>query len=994
MKLKDFLVKLTAFVLALTLFMGDGAGLEVFALSNFQYETKSEYDDPFISSKQWYHSVLETPRIWHSKSTGAGVKVAVLSTGYTAHDDMEILVRDNLTVGAAADISGEGTAMCALIGATANNDLCGCGIAPEAKVISMKVSQYGYGDDALGGDEVILANAIRKAVKEYDVDIICIGNMKYEDNGDVKQAVMEAYKAGVAVFVAAGDDNASSVTYPCAYEGAIPVAGLNETLTKSGTSNYGRHIRYAAPGVGYVVLNEENAYSVCRDEERNSSSYAAAIVAGQAALLWNQAEGEGSKKVDNLLKIMDRSCIGIKGGGMGRGMVNLPKAFGMPDSAAAPAKPEFLVEGGTYPDLNLEIELAKPDYGVQLYYSLDGNPIKATKGILSDNAIAYNGKFLIDSVWDSVKNNGVVVVCAVAYNATNGTVSGNVRMTYKFVPPITKLVIEQKNFADDRKVMPGEKLELKANCTPSFGKKEKVNWKLIPKAVGYERDMVRISGQGVITVSKDAVPGMYVVEAVTENGLKNEGEFAFEVVKPENPAKFLTMEKKMYSVLVGDMIPLAGQITYKDGTKESFDYENMEWRVEDSSVVTIVMQGNQALFKALSPGKTTIYGSAADGSGKKVKITVFVKPEAEYIEITGTQRQIARGASAAYKANVFPGNAADKEIVWSVVPANKGVTVSDRGKVTVSKNATAGNYTITATLKADSSIYATKSVRVIPLSERTRKLMVSAKSVDIFRDNLGGNVTVYVECDTPYWEVAEVEPGIRVVKIAEDKLQISANKGFTGTRIVKLKTTDGSNRTASIRVNVMNHATGLMIAPAEGRSGRLATGCSLKMNAYYITETGKVNATGRKIKWAAYHSGVKVDRNGEVTSSLAEGESFTIYASLTDGSNVSASYTLFSDNKAKSLRLYGGADKVPVEDKRTLKAGAHYVYTIQADEQDVLEAVENIDIKVSEAGLVAYIEPESSNRFHVTADKKGTYTVRIRMKNGSPAGKTYTFVVK
>ncbi len=993
MKFRKWLTKCLAVLLALIL-MWDGAGMQALA-ANYDFKTISDYDDAHIGGLQWYHSVLETPRIWHSKSTGQGVRVAVISTGYTPHDDMQVNQRSDLTGTGMDDLDGQGTAMCGIIGAKANGKF-GCGIAPDAYVISIKASPHADDSNAF-----ILSGAIQEAINS-NADIICIGNMRYEDNEQVEQAILKAYRLGIPVFVAIGDDSSNAITYPSAYKGAIPVAAVNGTLTKTSTSNYGSKVRYCAPGTDFVVLSstESDIAVGTTDSSRNSSAYAAAIVAGQAALLWKQADGEGQKKVDNLLKLMDRSCVRVKGSGMGKGMVSLTKAYKMPAVTAAPAKPVFVTKPGKVEGYNVAIEFETPDLGTKIYYSLDGKPIKVNNGVLSDNAREYTYKFSATLGYDSATRNNIITVHALAYNANTGMASSNAKAVYRLEPkpqPINDLLIDLKNWKEDLKVLPGEKLALEAIPSPNYPIKEKLTWKLIPLSNVDQPDKVKISNTGVITVSKDAKPCSYAVMVETESGIKNSKGFTFSVIHLDNPVKTITMKKTSYTMVEGDRIPLEGTLTYQDGTKEAFDMENMEWSSDNSNAVIVdEKEGQYVLQTGYFPGKAQVTGYTTDGSGKRITLNVTVKPLADDIEIIMPQEKIAQGNSATFKAIVTPKDAVNKKVTWSVSPEGQGVTVSPTtGKVTVSKDAVISRYDLVATVSYDGRGYQEATqFYVIPAEDKAKKIAFAQKSVDLFRNQTSYEY-VTVECDSDNWEVVTDNlVGINAYKADTDKVGIYMKGGFAGTTVLTVRTTDGSNKKATLRINVKNRVSGLMIAPAEGRSDYIAEGSSLQMNAYYVTETGKVEAKGKKINWSSSGRGVTISPNGKVTSNSANsGMASTITAELADGSGISASYTLIPSSKVKELVLADKNSREKLNSKITLSAGSHQDYLLLEDGKPFFGMERIADFKVSREGLRVYVD-NSGTYVHVFAEKPGTYTVTCSLKDGNKTKKNYTFVVK
>ncbi|MFK4979890.1 S8 family serine peptidase, partial [Klebsiella pneumoniae] len=104
----------------------------------------------------------------HKYTKGAGIKVAVLDTGYSPHDDIGsnvVQVMNRAGTQTADDHQGHGTHVCGIIAAL-ENDMGIIGVAPQAQLYPIKV----LGDGGQGGFDTIEAG-IRDAI-ELKVDII------------------------------------------------------------------------------------------------------------------------------------------------------------------------------------------------------------------------------------------------------------------------------------------------------------------------------------------------------------------------------------------------------------------------------------------------------------------------------------------------------------------------------------------------------------------------------------------------------------------------------------------------------------------------------------------------------------------------------------------------------------------------------------------------------------------------------------------------------
>ena len=109
--------------------------------------------DPLLA-QQWGIYAIGADRVW-TTTTGQGVIVAVVDSGSGPHPDLT----DNLLPGRSffnstenqdgndIDTSGHGSHVAGIIAAVANNGIGGSGVAPNAKILPIKVlDQAGQGD--------------------------------------------------------------------------------------------------------------------------------------------------------------------------------------------------------------------------------------------------------------------------------------------------------------------------------------------------------------------------------------------------------------------------------------------------------------------------------------------------------------------------------------------------------------------------------------------------------------------------------------------------------------------------------------------------------------------------------------------------------------------------------------------------------------------------------------------------------------------------------
>ncbi len=947
------------------------------------------YTDPFLTttngSYQWHHSVLNSQLAWAAGYRGKGVKVAVLDTGILAgHEDVSAVKTIDVGYGT-ADGHGHGTHVSGIIGAKLNNGKGGAGVAPECSIYSIKVLK----DTGSGASSTIIKGVRQATSEKVDIINMSLGGALYSQVE--ADAYQDAYEAGIAVFCAAGNEFTNSAHYPAAYKSTISVAALDKSMGKAYFSNYDSGVRYSAPGVDIFSTYKDSTTSY---KSMSGTSQATPVTAGAAAVIWTTLPSNlsGKAKVDALLKKMDSSCSKVTGKGLGKGCIDLAKALGLTNSETAPKKPEFVTKPGTYTSTSIKVAIKSPDPGCIIYYSTDGKPVTYKNGVLSSNAVKYSGAF-------PVGNKANVTVYAIAVKDSNKLVSPALSGRFTFKPKVSSITVTSTNGIST--LAQGTSLTLKAACTPDYAPDKKITWSLErydnstasvndPKVTG-----VSINASGKVTASKTALTGTYLVTAKMANNTGVKKTFTIKVYGASLiPITSITTKTKNVTLNTGASFTIpATDVTVIRKNKKTYDASTLSWTSENSSIAWVSKNNGNVVITGRKGGKTKLIGTDIDGSGKMITISVTVKQAVNSLSITGSgsTMYVRQGKSLKLTANVGPATAANKKLNWSYSPAMEGVTVVN-GVVKATKNAQTGTIAVTATA-ADGSGVSAKCVVQILAEEKTTTLTVDKKSVEIFRTSnnksAATSASVTVNCSSAYWAATSSAPGLVSVTKSGSKLTISATGNGTGTATVTVATTDGTNKKATIKVNVKNPATNLMISPQGGRSYYVAKGTTLQLVPTFETASGKINADAKKLTWTSSNpSVIKVDSQGRVTGMSDKSSQVTITAKTNDGSNLVATYVVKSCDKVKTVRI--GYYK------------SYYMYQGKTAKEQLIEWGASggtcsyaVDVKCNKEGLtVGYTVSNGYPYITFAGNKKGTYTVTVSCIDGSSAKATYKVVVK
>ena len=237
------------------------------------------------ASLQWFHEALNDSKAW-KQGEGEGVTIAVIDTGIcTNHMDLRANIQGSSAAGftSSEDDHGHGSHCAGIIAAVRGNVYGGYGIAPKAKIYSIKVADY-KGQMRQSG----LIAGIRAAINA-DVDIInmSLGSTSYSSN--LETVINEADEKGIVCVASAGNDGLDQKNYPAAYGSVLAVAASTRTGALASYSNYGSWVDITAPGgETKTKIASDRIYST---DLNNSYSYKAGtsmacpMAAGVAALV-------------------------------------------------------------------------------------------------------------------------------------------------------------------------------------------------------------------------------------------------------------------------------------------------------------------------------------------------------------------------------------------------------------------------------------------------------------------------------------------------------------------------------------------------------------------------------------------------------------------------------------------------------------------------------------------------------------------------------------
>ncbi|MFJ9890163.1 S8 family serine peptidase [Streptomyces sp. NPDC091287] len=203
--------------------------------------------------QDWSRQRLDLDRL-HQHSTGAGVTVALISTGV---DPDATGLDGRVTAGgtAADDCVGHGTFLAGLIAGSGGNTPKLAGVAPRAKVLALR------GTDRRGRPSPALVAAAVREATEARAGVIAVAVALPRRDKALTRAVAEARRAGAVVVAAAtpdppsrgsADEIPSRTYWPAGEPGVLSVADMLPAGTRPDSALPTGTVDLAAPGAGVV----------------------------------------------------------------------------------------------------------------------------------------------------------------------------------------------------------------------------------------------------------------------------------------------------------------------------------------------------------------------------------------------------------------------------------------------------------------------------------------------------------------------------------------------------------------------------------------------------------------------------------------------------------------------------------------------------------------------------------------------------------------------
>lgn len=303
----------------------------------------SAANDPLFGQQWGLHRIQAEPA-WTPAASGSGVVVAVVDTGVNfGHEDLAGKSAGELNAIAprkdrgpceadSGDNNGHGTLVAGIIAGNSNNDRGVASVAPEARIMSVKVLDcwgYGYLSDVSNGIRMAARNGARVINLSLGYEIGFLGELiggllGQDERRDFQAAINEAAGHGALIVAAAGNDALES-----------SYAGMENVLVVGASGPADEHSSYSSSGAE-IMAPGGNASGNCDGKlDRciatthrgggyaavEGTSFAAPHVSGVAALLFRQGHSAAGAR-----SVISSTADGVPAGPR----VNAARAVGAP----------------------------------------------------------------------------------------------------------------------------------------------------------------------------------------------------------------------------------------------------------------------------------------------------------------------------------------------------------------------------------------------------------------------------------------------------------------------------------------------------------------------------------------------------------------------------------------------------------------------------------------------------------------------------------------
>lgn len=451
----------------------------------------------------------------------------------------------------------------------------------------------------------------------------------------------------------------------------------------------------------------------------------------------------------------------------------------------------------------------------------------------------------------NVDENGIVTAEALGNATITATTTDGTELSasceVNVVQPVTSISLSQTSAS----MFQSDTITLIATVLPDNAYNKNLAW------TSSKTSVATVDQNGKVTAKK---VGTATITATTTDGT----DFSASCNVNVTGITDIEFNKASTNLQIGDSETLVATIIPSDVINKT-----LTWTSSNSSVATVDQNG-KVTAKAL--GVATITATTTDGSNLSASCEVYVYNRATSISLSQSSLSMNVGQNASLTATISPDNTLAHQYPIQWTSSNTSVaTVDATGKVDAKGNGTA---TITASTTDDSNLSATCQVTVTTLAT---SITLDRSQIIMYKGSFDALTATILPETTSNKNVSWSSSNSSIVSVDNAG---NINAKATGIATIKATTTDGTNLSATCRVEVYNPVTNVYL---NYSSLTMARGETKQITATVYPS----NAYNKKLSWSSSNPSVaEVDSTGLVTA-INVGNT-VISATTTDGSNITA----------------------------------------------------------------------------------------------------------
>lgn len=432
--------------------------------------------------------------------------------------------------------------------------------------------------------------------------------------------------------------------------------------------------------------------------------------------------------------------------------------------------------------------------------------------------------------------------------------------------------------------------------------------------------------------------------------------------------------------------------------------QTVTWKIDGTKVANLVSNDDgTCTITVKGKGTAVITASAVDGSKTTAITTLNVTSLASSVEIEGSN-MVMKGKTIKLTAAVYPKSADNKGIKWESLMPEYAKVNEKTGEV---QGVKAGFAIISAKVNDGSGVSGSHAVWVMdPIEEfdimipdgddnEKNDELLTGKTIGLDPDKDISTYTVAARIlpDTACQEVTWKSSNEKIATVKDGVITAKA----LGNAVITAQATDGSGRTASVKVNITTLTKSVTVTGGH----YVGIEKTLQLQA----EVGDKDAANKAVVWTSSVPQVAtVDKKGLVKATGSDGMT-VITAEAADGSGAKMEHKVYVVGQKNKVEVSTNDYTIQTE------SGRKYIKNIDLSNMETLEIRFKAELKGGSAirdnvpmdigwstsnKSVATVEAdeEDSSIGIVTIYKAGTVSITAKSTEGYESSESVTLTVK